>query len=75
MVMVIDEEKNCTLSKYASTKGKKKKISNDHNPILASFNIEYEKLPILLLSTKLKFFILILPPSGVLSSQNNEVLW
>ena len=41
--MAIDEERNYTLTKYATTKGKKKKISSDHNPILASFNIEYEK--------------------------------
>ena len=41
--MVIDEERIYTLTKYATTKGSLKKMSIDHNPLIASFNIEYEK--------------------------------
>ena len=44
--MVIDEERKLTLTKYATTKGNKKKISSDHNPMMANFNIEYEKMTI-----------------------------
>ena len=42
--MVIDEERKLTLTKYATTKENKKKISSDHNPMMANFNIEYEKM-------------------------------
>ena len=42
--LVIDEERRFTLTKYATTKGKKKKITSDHNPMFANFNIEYQKI-------------------------------
>ena len=44
--LVIDEERRFTLTKYATTKGKKKKITSDHNPMFANFNIEYQKIKI-----------------------------
>ena len=42
--LVIDEERRFTLTKYATTNGKKKKITSDHNPMFANFNIEYQKI-------------------------------
>ena len=41
--MLIDEERKFTLTNYATTKGKKKIIQSDHNPLLATFNLKYEK--------------------------------
>ena len=41
--MAIDEERNYTLTKFATTKGNKKKVLSDHNPMLVSFSIEYDK--------------------------------
>ena len=42
--MTIDDERKITLTKYVSRKGDKKKILSDHNPMFASFNIQYEKM-------------------------------
>ena len=41
--MIIDEERYLTLTKYATSKGSKKNIQSDHNPMFARFNIEYRK--------------------------------
>ena len=42
--MFIDEGRNYTLTKYSTTKGKRKKVESDHNPMYAKFNIVYSKL-------------------------------
>ena len=39
----IDEARQFTLTKYATTKGKVKKIQSDHNTMFANFCITYEK--------------------------------
>ena len=41
--MVIDEERNITLTKYISSKTLKKKTPSDHNPMFARFSIKYRK--------------------------------
>ena len=41
--MIIDEERQYTLTKYATTKGIKRKVESDHNPMYAMFNISYVK--------------------------------
>ena len=41
--MLIDDARQYTLTKYATTKGKVKKIESDHNPIFCKFSIIYEK--------------------------------
>ena len=41
--MVIDEARQFTLTKYATTKGIAKKIGGDYNPIFCDFNIIYDK--------------------------------
>ena len=42
--MFIDEGRNYTLTKYSTTKGIKKKVESDHNPLYAKFDISYSKL-------------------------------
>ena len=41
--MVIDEERNLTLTKYIANKTTKKSVPSDHNPMFARFNIKYRK--------------------------------
>ena len=41
--MEVDEARNYTLTKFSTSKGNKKKVLSDHNPMFASFNIEYQK--------------------------------
>ena len=41
--MQIDEAREYTLTKYATTKGNKKIVKSDHNPMYAVFNIQYTK--------------------------------
>ena len=41
--MEIDEARNYTLTKFSTSKGNKKKVLSDHNPMFAGFNIEYQK--------------------------------
>ena len=40
--MFIDEERTISLTKYATTKGIKKKVESDHNVMYARFFMEYE---------------------------------
>ena len=42
--MTIDDERKVTLTKYVTRNGNKKKIPSDHNPMFASFSIQYEKM-------------------------------
>jgi hypothetical protein len=39
-MMVIDEERNFPLTKYASKKGVKKIVKSDHNTLFGRFSIE-----------------------------------
>ena len=41
--MMIDEARKFTLTKYATTKGGRKKTRSDHNPMVCNFSINYEK--------------------------------
>ena len=43
--IIIDEERNYTLTKYATTKCVIKKVRSDHNPIFCKFSLPYEKKP------------------------------
>ena len=42
--IMIDEDRIYTLTKYATNKGTKKNVLNDHNHMFATFNMEYNKL-------------------------------
>ena len=42
--MEIDEDRNYTLTRYATKKGNKKIVSSDHNPMLVTFNMKYIKI-------------------------------
>ena len=40
-IMIIDEERNFPLTKYATKKGSKKIVQSDHNTMYGRFSIEY----------------------------------
>ena len=42
--MLIDEEQNFSLMKYASIKGKQKIVKSDHNVMFASFDLQYQNV-------------------------------
>ena len=42
--MIIDEDRNHTLTKYATTTGNKKKIKSDHNPLILNLDIPWRPL-------------------------------
>ena len=42
--MLIDEEQNFSLMKYASIKGKHKIVKSDHNAMFAYFDLQYQNV-------------------------------
>ena len=42
--MLIDEDRNFSLTKYATTKGIKKIVKSDHNILYAKFSMQYRNL-------------------------------
>ena len=41
--MLVDEERLFTLTKYVTTKGRKRKVASDHNPLYCKFNLPFRK--------------------------------
>ena len=40
--MIVDEDRSSVLKKYATTKGGKKAVESDHNPLYAGFTLLYD---------------------------------